>query len=1084
MASLTAHTPAIDVVRLAFIRPLNKRELEEDESCLAVSPPDAKRKVEWVVAMHRMGTLVGGYEFDRVFWHASGHEHSALKDTLGDTLTMNASLCRNTTLIVYGPPNTGKSAIFLGGGDKSAQSVDGQRIHGGLLFQMIRQIFHALASTQHVFLSVFEVSDGNESQCLDLTTGMLWSFEDVSRNRVRKLEDVFSLLERALSQRHYDTHLHIVTSVFDRKKKDVFDFTFVLLSCYSSVPSKSVAELAHLLKALEKRMDLKGLENRNNGSLQETFQCNGTIITLATCAPTSSSAVETRCALRLFAKRKIKSMESPVLPTLPAVVEGEARRLEQLKAMLKVSQKESSLLSYCVEQLVQLINEYDAADHIVVEKSGISSLVPSLIHDRVEFFQVVQDLVGRLQTFRENLRGARKQREREKQLAVPLEVSSEENGWRSHSDSAEKGVTGDEMEKATDKKGNQTKTRDTTNKTGSQIENGNPDKKNEVTTTAVQKKEKKPRSKRRKKKKHLGLDSSAVRVETKPNVLCCEDVKVSWKIYQAMLKRKGYKSVVAVNGEEAVEMYKKHCGTLQYVLMDIKMPLMDGTEATQLIRAFEVKQELEPKVILGLTGYVDRQDLENYAKCGMSGCIAKGKIIETAFIQAIKQLEALPEEFANFSDTEIRRKLLNVEKPRRDASPDTPDSKDSSGEDVQSLDPSPHPVPSWGQRNRSTDSPIIAEVRTAAHSSAVTTLDTSPGNDANKGVESDEGSTAEHDSMKRVPALSRIMRKSQLGPSASPPALMSFRRLLANKGQDDSNNDFDLVAALHHDEEETTQRRPNGGASSLTKTQLLSHLLADDEPAPAPVLSKRLAFNSTFWLEAQRAVLDFQPIEVNKLPQPLQSLSSLAVELVSKIDVAQVRLALMGSSTSPLLTPEKAPTKSAQRGGTQGGTQGTTTTEELKKKKKRKKVRKATNPSARPNVLVVEDVIVCRKLTQHILRKEPGFRVAVAADGEEAVDTFKKLNGSLELILMDVGLPGMDGLEATQLIREHERSQGYPYPPVIVFALTAATWEQNLFSYGEAGMNGCIRKGNLLHDSVNKALAELKTTPQRFVSLL
>lgn len=66
---------------------------------------------------------------------------------------------------------------------------------------------------------------------------------------------------------------------------------------------------------------------------------------------------------------------------------------------------------------------------------------------------------------------------------------------------------------------------------------------------------------------------------------------------------------LADNGQAAVDSYKKLHETLEVVLMDIHMPGMDGTEATEKIREWEEEQGLEPKVILGLTGNVDEGDI-------------------------------------------------------------------------------------------------------------------------------------------------------------------------------------------------------------------------------------------------------------------------------------------------------------------------------------------------------------------------------------------------------------------------------------------------------------------------------------------
>lgn len=78
-------------------------------------------------------------------------------------------------------------------------------------------------------------------------------------------------------------------------------------------------------------------------------------------------------------------------------------------------------------------------------------------------------------------------------------------------------------------------------------------------------------------------------------------------------------------------------------------------------------------------------------------------------------------------------------------------------------------------------------------------------------------------------------------------------------------------------------------------------------------------------------------------------------------------------------------------------------------------------------VLVAEDDFLVRKKTVHILKKN-GYRVVgEAGTGQEAVD----MAGSLkpDIILMDIKMPDLDGLEATRLLQER-----YPTPVVILSA--------------------------------------------------
>ncbi|MEJ2201846.1 MAG: response regulator, partial [Desulfuromonadaceae bacterium] len=100
----------------------------------------------------------------------------------------------------------------------------------------------------------------------------------------------------------------------------------------------------------------------------------------------------------------------------------------------------------------------------------------------------------------------------------------------------------------------------------------------------------------------------------------------------------------------------------------------------------------------------------------------------------------------------------------------------------------------------------------------------------------------------------------------------------------------------------------------------------------------------------------------------------------------------------------------------------------------------------RGRILVVEDNPTTQELLQAILEKL-GYEVELADNGEDAVELFDEQ----ELILMDLRMPGMDGLEATRRIRQ----LGYRGP---IIALTAHGDMENETQCYAAGMNDFVQK--------------------------
>jgi signal transduction histidine kinase/DNA-binding response OmpR family regulator len=104
------------------------------------------------------------------------------------------------------------------------------------------------------------------------------------------------------------------------------------------------------------------------------------------------------------------------------------------------------------------------------------------------------------------------------------------------------------------------------------------------------------------------------------------------------------------------------------------------------------------------------------------------------------------------------------------------------------------------------------------------------------------------------------------------------------------------------------------------------------------------------------------------------------------------------------------------------------------------------------NVLLAEDHPVNQKLAERLLQKM-GHEVTIAATGKQAVDLHD--TGNFDLILMDVQMPEMDGFEATNLIREHEKTTGKRVP---IIAMTAHAMKGDKERCLEAGMDGYISK--------------------------
>ncbi len=100
------------------------------------------------------------------------------------------------------------------------------------------------------------------------------------------------------------------------------------------------------------------------------------------------------------------------------------------------------------------------------------------------------------------------------------------------------------------------------------------------------------------------------------HVLLAEDNLLLQQAMRIVLQQKGFKVSVAKNGQLAVEILKQH--HIDIVLMAINMPVMDGVEATQAIRAFN---QFTP--IIAFTSYDETSMLQHIKKAGMNGFLSK-----------------------------------------------------------------------------------------------------------------------------------------------------------------------------------------------------------------------------------------------------------------------------------------------------------------------------------------------------------------------------------------------------------------------------------------------------------------------------
>jgi CheY-like chemotaxis protein len=106
----------------------------------------------------------------------------------------------------------------------------------------------------------------------------------------------------------------------------------------------------------------------------------------------------------------------------------------------------------------------------------------------------------------------------------------------------------------------------------------------------------------------------------------------------------------------------------------------------------------------------------------------------------------------------------------------------------------------------------------------------------------------------------------------------------------------------------------------------------------------------------------------------------------------------------------------------------------------------------RLHLLLAEDNVVNQRLAVRLLEKR-GHTVVAVGNGQEALAALRQQR--FDLVLMDVQMPEMDGLEATAAIREHEKQSGSHLP---IIAMTAHAMQGDRERCLAAGMDDYVVK--------------------------
>jgi protein-histidine pros-kinase len=169
------------------------------------------------------------------------------------------------------------------------------------------------------------------------------------------------------------------------------------------------------------------------------------------------------------------------------------------------------------------------------------------------------------------------------------------------------------------------------------------------------------------------LDLARAKPERALNILLVEDNPVNQELALRLLERTPHQLVVANDGAEAVDLFdEKH---FDVILMDMEMPVMGGIEATEAIRAREMRRSwvvshaFKPVYIIAMTANVMDSDRERCLMAGMNDYVAKPlrpDLLQAALVRAGGEVAAELEKLVAVDQTAPENLRLDLKGALRD----------------------------------------------------------------------------------------------------------------------------------------------------------------------------------------------------------------------------------------------------------------------------------------------------------------------------------------------------------------------------------------------------------------------------------
>ncbi len=121
------------------------------------------------------------------------------------------------------------------------------------------------------------------------------------------------------------------------------------------------------------------------------------------------------------------------------------------------------------------------------------------------------------------------------------------------------------------------------------------------------------------------------------------------------------------------------------------------------------------------------------------------------------------------------------------------------------------------------------------------------------------------------------------------------------------------------------------------------------------------------------------------------------------------------------------------------------------------------------SVLIVDDDDMMLQMAEFILKKDTEYRILKANSGMQCIRMLQGGEENIDLILLDIQMPGMDGIKTMELIQKHDYWKNIP-----VIFLTASSDRDTVMKAGKLGAAGYVKKPFEPKDLLQRVIVTLE----------